>query len=74
MANIRGLSDINGEGSDDDNRKHNDYYAGGEKRQGCMLSSAPATAHLSVDLLLTPRPYSVSQWPAYKRRTRGEGD
>jgi hypothetical protein len=31
MANIKSLSDLNGEDSDD-NRKHNDYYAGGEKR------------------------------------------
>lgn len=32
MANIKSLSDLNGEGDGDDNRKHNDYYAGGEKR------------------------------------------
>jgi hypothetical protein len=31
MANIKSLSDLNGEDSDD-NRRHNDYYAGGEKR------------------------------------------
>lgn len=34
MANIKSLSDLNGEGEEDDNRKHNDYYAGGEKRYG----------------------------------------
>jgi UBX domain-containing protein 1 len=34
MANIKSLSDLNGDGDDDDNRKHNDYYAGGEKRYG----------------------------------------
>jgi UBX domain-containing protein 1 len=32
MANIKSLSDLNGEGEGDDNGKHNDYYAGGEKR------------------------------------------
>jgi hypothetical protein len=39
MANIKSLSDLNGEGDGDDNRKHNDYYAGGEKRYvlpGCV--------------------------------------
>eukprot|EP00878_Enallax_costatus_P001620 GHUV01001771.1.p1 GENE.GHUV01001771.1~~GHUV01001771.1.p1 ORF type:complete len:283 (+),score=97.43 GHUV01001771.1:128-976(+) len=40
MANIKGLSDINGEGSDDENRKHNDYYAGGEK-SGQLIRGAP---------------------------------
>lgn len=33
MANIKSLSDLNGEGEGaDDNGKFNDYYAGGEKR------------------------------------------
>lgn len=33
MANIKSLSDLNGEdGGGDDNGKFNDYYAGGEKR------------------------------------------
>lgn len=32
MANVRSLSDLNGKDEDDDKRKHNDYYAGGEKR------------------------------------------
>lgn len=32
MANVKSLSDLNGEGDDDKQSKHNDYYAGGEKR------------------------------------------
>lgn len=42
MANVRSLSDLNGEGSDDDNKKHNDYYAGGEKR--CAWQPLPRSA------------------------------
>lgn len=39
MANIKSLSDLNGEDSDD-NKKHNDYYAGGEK-SGQLIRGAP---------------------------------
>ncbi|KAF8072890.1 PUX4 [Scenedesmus sp. PABB004] len=39
MANIKSLSDLNGEDGDDD-RKHNDYYAGGEK-SGQLIRGAP---------------------------------
>ncbi|KXZ55366.1 hypothetical protein GPECTOR_3g495 [Gonium pectorale] len=39
MANVKSLSDLNGEG-DDDKGKFNDYYAGGEK-SGQLLRGAP---------------------------------
>ena len=41
MSNIRGLSDLKGE-DEDDNRKHNDYYAGGEKRWVGLLCTPAA--------------------------------
>lgn len=40
MANVKSLSDLNGDGDDDRDRKHNDYYAGGEK-SGQLLRGAP---------------------------------
>ncbi|KAG2448631.1 hypothetical protein HYH02_006519 [Chlamydomonas schloesseri] len=40
MANVKSLSDLNGEGDDDKPSKHNDYYAGGEK-SGQLLRGAP---------------------------------
>ncbi len=39
MANVKSLSDLNGDGDDDRDRKHNDYYAGGEKRQASVLQA-----------------------------------
>eukprot|EP00775_Hariotina_reticulata_P013724 gene13724-13846_t len=39
MANIKSLSDINGDDGDD-NKKFNDYYAGGEK-SGQLIRGAP---------------------------------
>jgi len=42
MANIKSLSDLNGEDGDD-NGKHNDYYAGGEKRH-VKMTDRHATA------------------------------
>jgi hypothetical protein len=32
MANVKSLSDLNGDGSDEEGSKFNEYYAGGEKR------------------------------------------
>ncbi len=40
MANVKSLSDLNGEGDDDKPSKHNDYYAGGEKRCGGASGAA----------------------------------
>lgn len=51
MANIKSLSDLNGDDGDDKQGKFNDYYAGGEKRWGCSRvagrCSEAAFAHTS---------------------------
>ena len=38
-GNVRGLSDYHGDDGDDSDPEGNEYYAGGEKRCGVMLSS-----------------------------------
>jgi hypothetical protein len=47
MANIKGLSDLNGDDDRDDDRKHNDYYAGGEKRCADAASAPGPSASRS---------------------------
>jgi hypothetical protein len=45
MANIKSLSDLNGDDGDD-KKKFNDYYAGGEKRYATMHAASPEPAAL----------------------------
>jgi hypothetical protein len=45
MANIKSLSDLNGDDGDD-KKKFNDYYAGGEKRCDTIHAACPELAAL----------------------------
>lgn len=72
MANIKSLADLNGEDGDDDNRKHNDYYAGGEKRhvndrtaclRPCAVQNSCCGDQATTDKACC-RPVHVLQWPA----------
>jgi hypothetical protein len=82
MANIKSLADLNGEDGDDDNRKHNDYYAGGEKRwvggvggDGAAGSPAACMDVLRETQLITPcalcLPLPCTQWAADQGSPRG---
>lgn len=52
MANIKSLSDLNGEGDGDDNGKFNDYYAGGEKR--CVVLPGEAARQRMISFCAAP--------------------
>lgn len=73
MANIKSLSDLNGEDGDD-NGKFNDYYAGGEKRwdvrSGSMTFRHCQLTHDHAHLSAVVVPCSC-QWSADSGSTRG---
>lgn len=65
MANIKSLSDLNGEDGDDKG-KFNDYYAGGEKRYVCYGGCTCETCCFVCSVLqLITGPLTLALYPLY---------